>query len=284
MARRRFYDQMPSAAAIWSRRLAVFALIVAALSVVVIRSELLEIGASLATFAAALGFAGLAILLGIVALIGIWRHGLSGLGSALLGIVLAAALLPYPAYLGYRAYRNPAVPDVTTDLADPPRYDVIARLRARGSNDYPAAQAAKQRAAYPELATLQLAASPQVAYEAALDVVTKRKWRVVDARAPLPGRRDGIIEAVARSPVMGFRDDVVIRVRGAGNGARIDVRSAARHPFLDMGGENAARVRVLLEDVDDAVGTVLDRLEKEAERNAEKAAQQPAKPPQRTRR
>ena len=75
MARRRFSEQMQSGAALWSRRIAVFALIVAALSVVVIRSELLEIGPSLATFAAALVFAVFAILLGIVALIAIWRQG-----------------------------------------------------------------------------------------------------------------------------------------------------------------------------------------------------------------
>ena len=50
---------------------------------------------------------------------------------------------------------------------------------------------------------------PQAAYDAALAVVNKRRWRVVDARAPQAGRREGHIEAVARTPIMGFRDDVV---------------------------------------------------------------------------
>lgn len=286
MARRRFSDQMQSSAALWSRRIAAFALIVAALSVVVIRSELLEIGPSLATFAAALAFAVFAILLGIVALIAIWRQGLNGLGSALLGIVLAAALLPYPAYLAYRNYKQPSVPDVTTDTADPPRYDVIARLRERGSNDFSAAKVQAQKAAVPDLAPLQVSSPPAVVYNAALDVVTKRKWRVVDARPPVAGRRDGIVEAVARSPVMGFRDYVVIRVRASGKDTRVDARSAARYPFLDLGGENATRVRVLLEDIDEASSTAQARLDREAERNAERAAEKNAttqKPAQRKR-
>jgi hypothetical protein len=285
MAPRRFTDRCRSRAASWSQRRAVFALVVAALSVIVIRSELLEIAPSLATFGAALVLAGLAILLGIVGLVGIWRHGHTGLGAALLGILLGAALMTYPAYLGYRAYMRPALPDVATDLANPPRYDIIARLREPGSNDFPVMQAAKQRDVYPDLVTLEVNSAPQIAYTAALVVVAKRKWRVVDAQPPLPNRRDGIIEAVSRSAVMGFRDYIVIRIRGSGKAARIDARSAARYPFLDLGGENATRVRLLLEDIDEATGLAQSKLDKDAERNAEKAAQQPARrPAQRTKR
>ncbi|MGC2643653.1 MAG: DUF1499 domain-containing protein, partial [Pseudolabrys sp.] len=67
-------------------------------------------------------------------------------------------------------------------------------------------------------------------------------------------RRDGVIETVARSPIMGFRDDVVIRVTPIGQGARIDMRSASRFGDHDLGA-NASRVRSLLEDIDDAVSS-----------------------------
>ena len=57
-------------------------------------------------------------------------------------------------------------------------------------------------------------ATPQAAYDAALAVITKRTMaRCVDARTPQAGRREGRIEAVARTAIMGFRDDVVVRVR-----------------------------------------------------------------------
>jgi hypothetical protein len=51
---------------------------------------------------------------------------------------------------------------------------------------------------------------------------------------------------------MGFREDVVVRIRGDGEGSRIDVRSASRYGYHDLGG-NAARVRALLDDIDEAV-------------------------------
>jgi len=73
---------------------------------------------------------------------------------------------------------------------------------------------------------------------------------VINERPPQPGRRDGYIEAVARTPIMGFRDDVAVRIRGVGQGARVDVRSASRYGRHDFG-TNAARVRVLLDDIDD---------------------------------
>ena len=53
---------------------------------------------------------------------------------------------------------------------------------------------------------------------------------------------------------MGFRDDVVIRVSATGDGARVDMRSASRYGLYDFGA-NAARIRSLLEDIDDAVGS-----------------------------
>ncbi|MGZ5805042.1 MAG: DUF1499 domain-containing protein, partial [Xanthobacteraceae bacterium] len=110
----------------------------------------------------------------------------------------------------------------------------------------------------------------QAAYDAALGVVTKRKWRVVDARAPQAGRRDGLIEAIALSPIMGFRDDVAIRIRAVGTGARVDVRSASRYGWHDFG-TNAARVASLMEDIDDAATP--DKIEQPLRK-----AQKPTKP------
>jgi uncharacterized protein (DUF1499 family) len=255
MARRPLHEEPTSKVAVWSSRLALFAFAVAALSIIIVRSGLLEIVPALATFAAALVFAGLAILLAFAAFVVIWRQGLAGLGRALLGLFLGLILLAYPAYLGARAWRLPAIADITTDTANPPRFDVLARLRPRGRIDYPGpAVAALQRAAYPELAPLDLDVPPKAAYDTALALVNKRKWYIGDARAPAPARRDGVIEAVARTPIMGFRDDVVIRVSPLGQGSRIDVRSASRFGTHDFGA-NASRIRSLLEDIDDSVSS-----------------------------
>jgi hypothetical protein len=275
MARRpTFGDEPKSRLAVWSARFALFALVVAALSVIILRSGLLEIQPALATFAAALIFAVLAILLALLAFIVIWRQGLSGIGSAVMGLFISLLLLAYPAYLGYRATKLPAITDITTDASNPPRFDVLARSRPAGRSDYPAADARLQSAAYPDIGPLQVSAPAKLAYDVALSLVTKRKWHIADARPPA-GRREGAIEATARTPVMGFRDDIVIRITPAADGARIDVRSASRFGSSDFGA-NASRVRSLLEDLDDAVSSAPEpRAEPEKKKQPAPKHQQP---------
>jgi hypothetical protein len=53
---------------------------------------------------------------------------------------------------------------------------------------------------------------------------------------------------------MGFRDDVVVRVREDPDGARIDARSSSRYGSFDFG-TNASRIRRLLNDIEDMIRT-----------------------------
>jgi uncharacterized protein (DUF1499 family) len=258
MLRRPFVDEPISSLAIWSARLAWFALAVAVLSVIIVRSGLLEIGPAIATFGAALVFAAAAILLALASFIAIWRNGSPGLGRALGAVLLSAALLAYPAYLGLRASKLPEINDVTTDFANPPRFDVLSRLRPQGRVSYPARFADLQRKAYPDVTPLQVELPVRPTYDTVLKVINKRKWLVVDARPPAGARRDGIIEAVARTTIMGFRDDVVVRVTPLRDGgSRVDVRSASRYGLHDFGA-NARRVVALLSDIDDEAGNAPD--------------------------
>ncbi len=250
------FHQPLSRLATWSGRLALFALAVAGLSVVVVRSDLLEVGPALAAFAAALALAGLAVLLAFAAFVRIWQHGHAGFGRALGGFVLGCALLVYPAYLGYRAISLPALTDITSDAADPPPFVALAGQRPPNRRAYPGpAAAARQKTAYPDLVPLEEDIAPQEAYRIVLGLVIRRKWQVVDAHPPGGARRDGTVEAIARSPIMGLRDDVVIRIRPAAGGTTIDMRSASRFGPHDFGA-NAARIRSLFDDIDDAVGNL----------------------------
>ncbi|MCX7314392.1 MAG: DUF1499 domain-containing protein [Alphaproteobacteria bacterium] len=276
MARRRFADEPVSRLAIWSRRCAFFALLATVLSVLIVRSGILEIVPSLATFGGALVFAVIAMVLAFGSLIVIWRDGSRGLGHAFTAIGIGLLLLAYPAYLGSRAYTLPMINDITTDALDPPRFDVLARLRPRGTAEYAGLYAAElQRKAYSDIETLSVSATPKLAYDAAMAVIVRRKWRVLVDRPPQPPRRDGVIEAVALTPVMGFRDDIALRVRAESDGAKIDVRSASRYGRHDFG-SNASRIRSLLEDVDDRLTNDSEKAERAAQR-AEQAKQK-AKP------
>jgi uncharacterized protein (DUF1499 family) len=281
---RRIAVEPASRLAIWARRFAGFSLPVVALAIIIERAGVLEIVPGLATFAAAIAMAFIAILLALASLVGIWRRGIEGLGAAVTALAIGLALLAYPSYLAVKAVRLPAIADITTDPIDPPRFETIARLRTRLANPVAYAglyAAEQQKAAYPDIMPLDTDASTQSAYDAAMAVITKRRWQVINTRKPMPPERgqparDGFIEAIARTPIMGFRDDIAIRIRQTRQGARVDVRSASRYGRHDFG-VNAARVRALLDDVDDLAGN--EKPEGPA-RPTQKAKQPQAKPNQ----
>src|SRR5438046_10327843 len=126
MARRRFADDPTSRLAIWARRCAFFSLAATVLSILIVRSGILEIVPALATFAGALVFAVVGIVLALGAFVAIWKDGIEGAGHAFAAIAIGAALIGYPAYLGVRAYRLPMINDITTDPIAPPRFDLVA--------------------------------------------------------------------------------------------------------------------------------------------------------------
>jgi uncharacterized protein (DUF1499 family) len=255
MARRHIHSEPTSRLAIWARRIAGFALLASLLAIIIVRSGLLEIWPALATFAGALAIAVVALLVAFAAFVVIWMEGLAGMGAALTAMAVSLALLAYPAYLGLKASRLPWIYDITTDPIDPPRFDALARLRT-GEGTNPAVYAGlysaeQQRTAYPDIETLELEIPVQRAYEVTLQLVTKRKWLIIDERPPQLPRRIGHIEAVARTPIMGFREDVSIRIAPDGDGSRVDIRSASRYFESDLG-SNAARVSKLIDDISTA--------------------------------
>ena len=271
MARRRLAEEPISRLAIWARRSAFFALAATVLSVLIVRSGILELVPALATFAGALVFAVFGIVLAFGAFIVIWKDGIRGMGHAFGAIGIGLALIAYPAYLGFLAYRLPMINDITTDALDPPRFDVLARLRPRGTVEYAGLYAAElQRRAYPDVEPLNVNSTPNAAFDAAMAVIMRRKWNVIVNRPPQP-RRDGVIEAVARTPIMGFREDVALRVRADPDGTRIDMRSASRYGRQDFG-SNAARIKSLLDDIDDRLTDDNEKAERAAQR-AEQAKQ-----------
>jgi uncharacterized protein (DUF1499 family) len=274
MIRRRIAEEPTSRLAIWARRFAMFSLPVAMLAIIIGRTGLLEFGPVLVTFGAALVLAFIGIALAFGAFVVIWRDGLDGLGYALFAALVGVLLLGYPTYLGIKGYNLPPISDITTDPIDPPRFEAIARVRNRDANPvaYAGLYAAElQHAAYPDVEPLFTDANAQAAYDATMTVLTKkRKWRVIDQRPPLTGRREGHIEAVARTAIMGFPDDVVVRIRADGDGARVDARSASRYGRYDFG-TNAARIKSLLDDIDDVAS-----IDKEKSERPARPAQKPS--------
>jgi hypothetical protein len=251
------YQSEPvSSLATWARNLAIFAVVAVVVSILIVRFGFLEMKPALATFFGALACAALSILIGLAAFAAIWQNGSRGMSRILLALLIDAVILAYPAYLGLQYRKLPPIHDITTDPIDPPRFEALARLRGgEGANSAVYAglySAEQQRLAYPDIETVELEVPVQRAYEVALALVAKRKWLVIDERPPQLPRRIGRIEAVARTPIMGFREDVAIRITSDGEDSRVDIRSSSRFFESDLG-SNAARVSKLIDDINNAV-------------------------------
>jgi uncharacterized protein (DUF1499 family) len=194
--------------------------------------------------------AGLAASLVVLACAAWLKRGKLAL-AALPAIVLGAAVMAVPLEQWRRAADVPPIHDITTDLDDPPEFVALrpAREAAPNAVDHPGEVVARQqRAAYPDLAPLRVAAEPDAVMAAAEDVAREMGWEIVDV-----DRGAGRIEAVDRTFWFGFSDDVVIRARAAGDGGTLlDVRSASRVGVGDVG-TNARRIR-------DFLGRLQDRL------------------------
>jgi uncharacterized protein (DUF1499 family) len=250
------YQSEPvSSLASWARNLAVFAVVAVVVSIIIVRFGFLEMKPALATFFGGLAIAALSILFGLAGFAAIWQNGSRGMARILLAFLIAGMILAYPAYLGLQYRKLPAIHDITTDPIDPPRFDALARLRT-GDGANPAVYAGlysaeQQRQFYPDIEPIELEIPVDRAYAIALQLVNKRKWLVIDERAPQPPRRIGRIEAVARSPIMGFREDISIRVVPDGDDSRVDIRSASRFFESDLG-SNAARVTKFIDDLNTA--------------------------------
>jgi uncharacterized protein (DUF1499 family) len=250
------YQSEPvSSLATWARNLAVFSVVAVAVSILIVRFGFLEVKPAIATFFGALGLAALSILIGFAAFAAIWQNGTRGMTRILLALVIDVVVLAYPAYLFTRYRKLPPIHDITTDPIDPPRFEALARLRSGdGANTAVYAglySAEQQRQAYPDIEPVELELPVERAYAITLQLVNKRKWLVIDERPPAPPRRIGRIEAVARTPIMGFREDVSIRIQPNGEDTRVDIRSSSRYFESDLG-SNAARVTKLIDDLNTA--------------------------------
>ena len=192
----------------------------------------------------------LASLLYIVALIcgasGLIRSGGTGGNSSAtfgwLGVAAGAgALINTIIYMGGAG--GAPIHDISTDTADPPQFVEVAKLRTENENpaEYAGAEtAAIQKEAYPDLQPLILLDPRTFVFNTALQVAEDMGWEIVGT-----DMEAGRIEAVATTSFVGFKDDVVIRVRARSAETIVDVRSKSRIGRGDMG-VNAERVRSYL--------------------------------------
>jgi len=163
--------------------------------------------------------------------------------AALVGGLVVAAFF---ASLFAKARSVPPIHDISTDTANPPLFVDVLPLRAGAMNppEYAGPDTAAQQAkAYPDIRTLTLPQAPAALFDRTKAAMTSFGWDIVGSD-PASGR----IEATETTAWFGFKDDVVVRIQPAAEGATIDIRSKSRVGISDVGA-NAARIRKLVEAV-----------------------------------
>ena len=229
---------------IWATRLILTAWPLVVLAIIAFRVLGVQFQLPLLVVAVAVLIASVGILLLIIGQI---RGGLSGdlpmSNVAAVIYFVVALVLVAPALQSFtRSLQVPPIHDVSTDPDNPPVYIVTPNLRAPHENslELDAEVIAMQRAAYVDLAGVEVALTVPEATAKAARVAESMGWQIT-ARDDEAGH----MEAMATTRLMGFKDDLVFRIQPSETGSKLDMRSASRVGLSDIGA-NADRIRAFV--------------------------------------
>jgi uncharacterized protein (DUF1499 family) len=246
------YNAHSAPMSLWTVRLGLFSVAMIAVGLLGLRLFSMPTPIAMNLFKTAFVGAIITFLIGGVALYQIWRRGHRGASTTFIGLTVALGIFAWPlAFLPtFRAL--PRINDITTDMQTPPKFVSLAKTRAPGANNpsYPPSFAKAQTAGYPDIKPFVIDRSAEEAFEIVIASLNRTLKMKIIQEEPPKGRygQPGYVEAIDRTTVMGFTDDIVIRVDGDASTARVDVRSASRYGVHDLG-RNASRVRKILKEI-----------------------------------
>jgi hypothetical protein len=239
----------------WSRRLALFAAALVVFALAAHRLGQLAPPVAINAWLVGFGLSALAILAGLYAGISIWIRGRAGAGKTAAGVLVAAVMWLWPLAYAPTYLTLPKINDVSTDLVNVPRFGILSQVRGEGANtaQWKPAFASEQQRAYPDLRTLVIDRPVDEVFDLVARLIGGRRglgWKVVTREEPAlrPQPKPGWIQATERTIVLGFVDDIVIRVAGTDNETRVDIRSASRFGAHDLG-TNANRIRRFMREL-----------------------------------
>jgi len=244
-----------SAAALWSRRLALFAAMLFLLSGLGHRYGLIGTVPFLwlLGIVGALGIASLcAAAVGFTRL---WEHGDKAGRSATAGALLALLVLSPFLLSGARAFFYPFLTDVSTDLVDPPVLAAARQERTAEMNPIALPGAREldlQIHHYSDVTGRRYDVAPDRVLTAVLAEAAARGWTIRGNPSAPEAGGEITVEAVAYTVMLGFAVDVAIRLTDEGVSTYVDMRSVSRYGKHDLG-DNARRIRSFLAALDLAI-------------------------------
>ena len=229
--------------AVWSRRVALFAAQLLIIGIVLHHFSVLGSREVTNLLAVGVTLALVALLMAGIALLDVWRRGTLGGGIAGWAVFFSLLILAAPLWYFPDLLQKPKINDIVTDPRAPLEFVEVAKLRPADANSaaYPGPVfAAKQADEYPDIAPMTLERSREETYKLVKQAIGELDWEVVLDQEPTE-EQPGRIEAVAKTLIMGYPDDIAIVVSAARSESRIDMRSASRYGQHDFGA-NARRI------------------------------------------
>jgi uncharacterized protein (DUF1499 family) len=261
----------------WARRIAVFFLQLLILTVILHRFAGLGTPAAINLVLVSAAGMAIAVIIAVISLIRIWFGGQTGAGQDFGAIAVGLIGLALPAFFAWKGATLPPLTDIETSPSDPLRYTVLAEQRPADANPLTPQtpeEAKLQAEAYADIGPMFLERSASEVFALVNEAVDRLGWTIVVNETP--GESGvGRIEATDSTLIMGFTDDVVVRVKGHDASTLIDVRSASRYGMHDFGA-NADRIRAFYGEVN----TALEKGEKTVlEQAAPKTEEEPVAAP-----
>jgi uncharacterized protein (DUF1499 family) len=240
-----------SISARWSVRVAFLSAILFLLSSLGHRFQHIETPEFLWLLAIVAALALVALLLSIKGLTSLWRRGDRGGPSAFWGAVIALIVLAPFAVTLYQALALPAIYDISTDVADPPELFASAGQRTGDMNPVVNDEDSRrlQTSAYPEVTGRRYDGSPDRILTAVNTVISNNGWSIVKQQGEPGEDAEILVEVVARTWLLGFTSDAVIRLSDEGETTYVDMRSVSRYGIHDLG-ENAERITAFMTALD----------------------------------
>ncbi|AOS97556.1 hypothetical protein AUP74_02133 [Microbulbifer aggregans] len=241
----------------WLYRVQWLLLTVIFLAAVALRLELLHFRTVFKIFQyAGLAAIGVALISILVFIWGLVKRHADARRAAMWGTLLGLLPVAVPLLtVGPDNFDVPPIHDISTDLGNPPEYRAVLSIRDPDDNsaEYDGEEVARQQREadiYADIQPLMVALPVEQATALAAKVAEDMGWRILDR-----DDKAGHLEAVDRTLLLGFSDDVVVRVTATEDGSRVDVRSSSRVGISDLG-KNAERIRAFLSDLEARVRQV----------------------------
>ncbi len=236
--------------AVWARRFGALALPLTVIPVLLHHQHIITSDEFVVIEAIALSIAALALVMAVTALVRLWFTGDQGWWKATLALFFGLLCLGPAAFFAWEAVHFPEAADVTTDFVNPPSLSSFVESRFIGP-----AERTRIEAAYPNARSRNYPITAPQMFDVVANLVDARDWDVRAKRVPATQLDTGQLNAVVTT-LLGFREEVSIRVAGGTDGTTVAMRSTSLANFPDFG-ENGQRIEAFLLDLDEQVTLML---------------------------